>query len=291
MKTLKIFLITFSSLLVVVFAMWGVCLAFKIDKEKKDYSPVNPPTLQLTVYEGYLTYELSQSGLGYVLTTVNPQKAGKLVIPKTINNKPVVKVDLGALNECEKITEIVVNADINLPNDLFSYVNNLQKLTIPNTKTAIFQFFDETDRYSIPTSLKEVVYNATDSVTQFECAPNPFLGCYNVEKITINAKNLVLDQALFEDCHALKTLVTSTSEIRSENLGFFAINSALSRITLTGESLTITAQNALQINPLIFGDCNWVLNIEIVAPNAVVNAALFENCNENAIIVVNGITY
>ena len=124
---------------------------------------------------GLFTYEVFGNAIS--ITDYPDTATGAVVIPDTIDNKPVTVIDVGAFNEVVGMTSVV----------------------IPSTVTTI-----GSDAFALCTGLTSVTFTGPSSVTSI--GSTAFYGCSALTGITIPNGVTAIEEATFEGCSSLTSL-------------------------------------------------------------------------------------
>ena len=134
------------------------------------------------------------------LVSCDKKASGKLVIPATIEGKPITSIGRGAFQRCENLTGITIPEGVtNIGDGAFAGCNNLTSITIPDSVTSI--------------------------------GGGTFSGCNNLTSITIpNGVTSIGDNA-FQECSRL-TSITIPDSVTSIGGGAFGLCTSLNSITI-----------------------------------------------------------
>ena len=131
-------------------------------------------------YEGVLgdlSYYGTTTGDAICIGDCEPSATGDLVIPETIDGKPVIHIAENAFSRCTNLTSITIPDSVtSIGRKAFSYCTNLTSITIPDNVTSIgsaaFWGCASLTSITIP-----------DSVTSI--GSSNFYGCTSLTSITI----------------------------------------------------------------------------------------------------------
>ena len=127
---------------------------------------------------------------------------GHVTIPSKAQGFDVITIGEDAFNGCDITSVDIPTSVTKIDAEAFSYCRKLEKADIPNTVTAIGAYAFEHCAFTsvvIPSSVRKMgeSYNR-----------NPFIGCPNIQSITVEAGNEVFDSR--ENCNAIIEKASNT---------------------------------------------------------------------------------
>ena len=162
----------------------------------------------------YLTYKIENNQV--TITDCLTSVEGELVIPETIENLPVTKID-EAFYGCDKLTSIVIPDTVtSIAYRAFYGCTALEKITLPfvgetfgGTQNPHFGYIFGAENHNknedyVPQSIKDIVITKAETIGF--CA---FYECKNIESITLPPTLKMVGQAAFEYCYSLKAVYIS----------------------------------------------------------------------------------
>lgn len=121
-----------------------------------------------------------------------------LIIPDTIDNKPVTVIGSAAFASCNSLVSVVIPEGVTLIDEIgFNSCINLRKIVFPSTLKTIqdfaFAHCNKLEEVIFPEGLNNIEYSA-------------FLDCSSLEKITLPKSLTNLKSRVFRGCSSLKTI-------------------------------------------------------------------------------------
>ena len=239
------------------FAGWNI----DIDIEKyKMYVVWGDATFTATYTQNLcLVYELNSTEDGYIITGFN-YAVGKMTIPSTYNNLPVVEIADEAFKH-SGITGITIPDSVtSIGKMAFFSCLKLESITIPNSVTSI-----GTSAFHTCTSLTSIVI--PDSVTSI--GRRTFYDCESLKSIVIPEGVTSIGDYVFYYCHSLTNITIPNSVTSIGEWAFFECTS-LSSIKI-GNSVT-------NIGIYAFAGCTSLTNIIIPSSVTEIGGRAFDDC-------------
>ena len=180
--------------------------------------------VQLTVKLPILLY--STSGNTITITGSNPQAAGDLVIPATINNLPVSSIGANAFINSGKLTSVTIpNSGTSIGTGAFMRCSGLTSVTIPNSVIFIggYAFYDCSGLTSVTipnsvTSIGRDAFNRCSGLTSVtipdgvtSIGPSTFGGCRGLTSVTIPDSVTTIGDGAFNGCIGLTSVTIPDS--------------------------------------------------------------------------------
>lgn len=188
---------------------------------------------------GLFTYEVFGNAIS--ITDYPDTATGAVVIPDTIDNKPVTVIDVGAFNAVVGMTSVV----------------------IPSTVTTI-----GSDAFALCTGLTSVTFTGPSSVTSI--GSTAFLGCSALTGITIPNGVTAIEDATFVGCSSLTSLeIPPSVEIIGEST--FDNCDSLVSVSLP-EGMT-------SLGVFAFFDCDALTSIHLPASLTNMGRSSFQDCD------------
>lgn len=249
------------------------------------------PALPLSGYTetglyGPMTYKEFETYA--VITDCETSAAGELVVPSSINEKPVTSINEFAFADCGSLTNIVLPDSLQSIGDAaFRACIGLTSIALPENVTSIgdgaFLFCTNLSSITIPdgiSSLQQFMFFGCGNLAEVILPPDltsigalTFYGCSSLSRITIPDGVTSISQGLFTNCSSLTNIVlpdgltsigdnafdgcsslTSIiipSEVNSIGSHVFANCSNLVRATFLGDAPSAVA-NSLRLSPANF---------------------------------------
>ncbi|MDB4418956.1 leucine-rich repeat domain-containing protein, partial [bacterium] len=255
-----------------------------------------------------LTYATTDGKIS--ITNCDTAAKGKLVIPDTIDGKPVTKIGGFAFYECGSLTSITIPDSVtNIAGQAFRACSGLKSITIPDGVTSIgditFYGCKSLTSITIPDGLTRIGDDA-------------FFGCTNLTSITIPDSVTSIGDRAFMDCTSLTSItipdgVTKIEkgpftgcinlpkiEVGEKNLNYTDVNGVLfdkKKILLlnypAGKSdTTYTIPDSVtSIGHGAFGWCSSLTSITIPDSVTSIGVSAFRDCSSlTSITIPDGVT-
>lgn len=182
---------------------------------------------------------------------------GKLIIPETIDGKPV-RVVGGAFKNCDNLTDVIfLGAETEVGEYAFINCDNLKRVMLPAWMTEIplgmFESCDNLSTIEIPEYVTTIGARA-------------FYGCTAIKNIVLPNGLVELERGCFTSCNALKQIILPESVVKINDRTF--LMSAL-------ESIRIP-KNVENIGKEVFAFCDSLTSIIVDENNSVYKSE--QNC-------------
>lgn len=170
---------------------------------------------------------------GYSVSVKNIPEDGKVEIPGTYKEKPVIAIAENGFFGFSSLTSIVIPDSVtNIGSRVFEGCSSLENMTLPNMSLYLGYYFGASS-YSynseyVPTSLKEVIITGGTSIES-----NAFYGCNSLTSIMIPNSVTSIGSETFRGCSSLVSITVPDSVTNIGNSAFF---DCISLKTLTFES-------------------------------------------------------
>ena len=217
----------------------------------------------------FLSYAVD--GNSITITDCDASTSGELVIPATIEGKPVTSIGNKAFDECTSLTSITIPDSVtSIVLRAFSGCTSLTSITIPDSVTSIGDevFINCTNLASI---------TIPDSVTSI--GDGAFWNCTNLTSITFgtNSKFTSIAVSAFYQCTSL-TSITIPDSVTSIGGSAFAGCSSLTSITIP-DSVTSIGNGA-------FSGCTSLTSITILDGVTSIGRGAFFGCTNLTTITI-----
>ncbi len=187
----------------------------------------------------------------------NEEIKGKLIIPETIDGKPV-RVVSGAFKNCNNLTDVIfLGAETEVGKDAFRNCDNLKRVILPARMT------------EIPASMFESCNNlSTIEIPEYvtTIGSRAFYSCTTIKNIVLPDGLVELEHNCFTFCNSLKQIILPESVVKIDNMAF--VMSAL-------ESIRIP-KNVEKIGKDVFAFCDNLASIVVDENNKVYKSE--QNC-------------
>jgi hypothetical protein len=217
----------------------------------------------------FLSYAVD--GNSITITDCDASTSGELVIPATIEGKPVTSIGNKAFDECTSLTSITIPDSVtSIVLRAFSGCTSLTSITIPDSVTSIGDevFINCTNLASI---------TIPDSVTSI--GDGAFWNCTNLTSITFgtNSKFTSIAVSAFYQCTSL-TSITIPDSVTSIGESAFAGCNSLTSITIP-DSVTSIGNGA-------FSGCTSLTSITILDGVTSIGRGAFFGCTNLTTITI-----
>ncbi|MEO1814426.1 MAG: leucine-rich repeat protein [Acetobacterium sp.] len=261
-------------------------IEFKTTEQLNPEMPAQPDSEVLATSTVAGDYEYSAIDGGVSITKYTGS-GGTVTIPATLDEKPVLKIDIRAFASCTSLTTVTIPAGVtSISFQAFSGCSNLTTITVPESVQSVGdQAFYNCSR------LKSVSMPGVISV-----GDRAFYSCSGLSSISLPKAERMEDSA-FSYCYGLTSIdlpnVTSignfsfsTCQLTSVNLpsiadiGEYAFNNCSNLTTIT------LSENTISIGRNAFSYCRKLSSITI--PNGITSIAsfTFANCESLASVTL-----
>ena len=190
-------------------------------------------------------FEHEIQGDAATITGCDKKASGALIIPATIEGKPVTSIGTFAFRLCTSLTNITIPDGVtSIGEGAFTYCAMLKSITIPDSVTSIGSHAFESCRnltsITIPdsvTSIGKVAFSSCSSLTSVKIpdgvtsiGEGAFLGCASLTSVTIGNSVTSIGYGAFVRCSAL-TSITIPDCVTS--IGDYAFRDCRSLTTVT----------------------------------------------------------
>lgn len=214
----------------------------------------------------HLSYSIDEDGVN-ILGLSNEFVGTELIIPYTIEEKPVVRINYKAFEDCTELEKVVMPNTINkIDGDTFIRCTNLKTVVLSENLTTIplnmfFECSNLTDVY-IPNGIEYIATKAffrCNSLTDVELPESlaaigvsAFSDCTSLTNINLPSSLTTIEDRAFSGCNSLQKieLPESVTEIP---MGMFMDCSSLSVVTIP-DSVTSIGKFAFLNTP--WGEIN-----------------------------------
>ena len=255
-----------------------------------------------------LTYDAS--GVGVIITDCDTGASGTLIIPGTIEGKPVTSIGVDAFFECEFLTSITIPEGVTSIGDwAFDECTRLNSITIPDSVTSIgdwaFYCCEDLTSIIIPdsvTSIGEGAFSRCSALTTIE------VGAGNLNYTDVDGVLFNTDKTLLHTYPADKTGANYTIPDSVTSIGTSAFRecTSLTNITIPDSvtsigyaafryctnlnSITIP-EGVTSIGDWAFDDCYALRTVTIPDSVTSIGDGVFDECTRlNSITIGNGVT-
>ena len=238
---------------------------------------------------------------------------GPVVIPGTINGKPVTGIGVSAFADCAGIESVTIPSGVkNIASSAFKNCG-LGSVTIPSSVTTIGVSAFEGSRLNnvtIPagvTSISNSMFLGCYSLTSVTIpsgvtliGDSAFSNCYSLTVLVIPSTVVTIGASAFSDCDGLATLTIppSVTSIRSSafksctGLTSVVIPANVVRVwtdafySCTGLTNLTIQPGVVALGDFAFGHCDKLNNVTIPSSVTMIDRAVFSNCGGlNSIVV------
>lgn len=229
---------------------------------------------------GDFTY--TDEGVTITINDYPTTATGAVVVPATIDGKPVTRIGDSAFTDCKQITSISLPASLtHLGVTAFEQCHAVASITIPSGVVSIGR-----DCFYGCKSLASV--SIPDSVT--EIGVRAFAGCGSLETVNLPANLTVIPETMFLACPKL-TQITIPPGVETISGGAFS-QTGLTSVTFPPglktlgssafahskiQSLTIPA-TLTEVGSVAFADCGELTSVTIVSASTRVGYKAFGQC-------------
>ncbi len=264
-------------------------------------------------YGDYLRYKLIAGGV-ITITDCSSTATGKIVGPACIEGYPVTVIDNNALEQCDKITEVVISDGVK-EIDAYAFLNcdRLKSVSIPESVTLIgssaFAGCKALNGVVLPSKITSISSSAFQLCESLKSITIPegvtsigaraFAGCKALTKVSIPESVKKIEASAFANCIALESVKLPEGLTEIGNRAFASCNS-LTKVTLPGSLTTIgdssfencanlkrvvISEGTETIDKFSFAGCGKLVSVTIPASVTTVKNA-FINCYNLPCIVI-----
>jgi len=187
----------------------------------------------------YLTYGVDENSI--TITDCDTAASGELIIPSTIEGRPVTSIGDYAFRICTSLTSIIIPSSVtSIGNYAFYNCSSLTSITIPSSVTSIgesaFRECSDLTNITIPesvTSIGDYAFRRCTSLTSVNISSSvtsigqsAFRECSSLTSITIPSSVISIGQSAFRACSRLMSIIYRGSTAPSLGANVFeGINS------------------------------------------------------------------
>lgn len=249
-----------------------------------------------------LVFTLLDTKDGYSVKAINSEIAGEIIVPETINNLPILKVEEDAFSQCTNAKSISIpDSVVEIYFGAFNGCRGLEKISLPfigkNNEKAyllgyIFGTFNDTScKDFIPQSLKTIILGKK---CQYIVA-DKFVGGYSIEEIIIHPDNPFFSSkqgvvynkemtSIIFTPHSLKGEITIPETVTEIGNFFFNNCSKVEAVTLPN--------NLQRIGDSSFHYCRSLTSITIPDSVTYIGKDAFSDCeNLTDVILSDNLKY
>ncbi len=208
---------------------------------------------------------------------------GNIVVPATVKNKPVTRIDYKAFYNCSNLTGITIpNSVTTICDYAFFQCSSLISITIPQSVTSIGEgaFCGcSSELETIAVDANNASYKSENNCLITKDGKNLILGCKNS---IIPSSVTTIGYGAFDGCSSLTSIVIPKDVISIGNAAFYHC-SGLTSITLPN-GVTSIGESA-------FCGCSRLTNIAIPKGVTVIDRNLFWECHSlTSVTIPNSVT-
>jgi alpha-tubulin suppressor-like RCC1 family protein len=221
---------------------------------------------------GNFTY--TDNGTTISITGYVTWPTGAVVIPSTINSKPVTSIESQAFSGRSSMTSITIPTGVtSIGNAAFYGCSSLNSVTIPSSVTSIeglaFYNCSGLTSITIPAWVTSIGHKA-------------FYGCSGLTSIIIPASVTSIGSEAFYGCSSLTSVTIPSSVTRIESFAF-ALCSGLTSVTIPS--------SVSRIEGATFYNCSGLTSITIPSSVTSIGSEAFFNCSRlTSITIPDGVT-
>ncbi len=243
--------------------------------------------------DGIYTFSVAD-GYATIIGITNNSINGKITIPSTLGNYPVMHIGDQAFIDCKKITEIYLPDTIkSIGNFAFKGCSDLKYINLPNGINTIgngcFSECSSLESIVIPSSITEISAAAFSQCTALKkitiqsgverIVSSAFVDCLSLESIHIPSSINDIAISSFSHCPAISSISVDNNNPIYHALGNCLIETE-SKMLLLGckESSIPTDGSVISISPKAFYGCSELENINIPNTVASIGYGAFASC-------------
>lgn len=239
-------------------------------------------------WNNVLTFELNDTGDGYILSSCKMSATGELVIPSVYNGLPVICVGDIAFMDCTDLTSVVIpDSVISIGDAVFNGCTGLTSVTLSSKITKIksnaFAYCSSLSSITIPNGVTDIEFNA-------------FIGCTSLTNVVIPDSVTSIGYQVFKNCTGLTSILLGNG-IVSIGASAFECCSSLTNIAIPNSVVSIgdsafgwcssltsitIPDGVTSIGNWVFSYCGNLIDVTLSESITTIGMSAFSNCSSLA---------